>query len=217
MKRRNFMMTMATAVLGPLVNLRKEVSAENLMRAFCAEERCSRFDLESPFGVGSLTYATDSRAMIRAELSTREEYGQRFLPPVRSVWPHYWNPTGIWAPVEEFLQPTIGRDYQCCPECGNRRVSLGDQYPEENDPRLIDYDPDDNSVRDTSCVLCHGRDFGGKGISDVMGVYHMTFLLRRIAALPNALVCRSGSCDRAILFKADGFEGISLGVTDDEE
>jgi len=218
MKRRNFMMAIAGAMTVPLINLRNTVPAEKLMQAFCNPDY-HRFDLSNPFGAGSLTYATDSWAMVRAELVNRDEYATGRLPDVRKVWSEYWNPTGSWVPLVEsgMMIPTIEmKDYNVCPECGMRRVSLGDYYPDPDDPRImLDYDPDDNSIRDVSCVLCRGRDYNGKSVSCVLGVRHVSFGLRRIAVLPNAMVCRSASNDSAVLFRADGFEGISLGIVPD--
>lgn len=48
----------------------------------------------------------------------------------------------------------------------------------------------------------------------VCGWPHSTYMLKRIAALPNPMVCRSESREDAILFRDDGFQGISLGWTD---
>lgn len=91
-------------------------------------------------------------------------------------------------------------------------IDLRQSVPREN---LMLQFCDDNTLRDRSCSLCHGLDYTDPAWSDVLGVHHNSHMLKRIAALPNAMVCRSASREDAILFRAEGFQGISLGWSDD--
>lgn len=211
MIRRSFLKTMAGAFTAALVNLRPTIDNERLMIPFCDPDY-QRFDFASPFGIESLTYATDGKAMIRAEIARREEYGERRLPSnIADIWRAHWNHGGQWVPVQEYLTPTLHNDDDC-PECGDRRIDHGDDWPILTN--LLDYDPDTNTSRDPSCVLCKGRSYPGLNVCVIDGVHHNAFKLRRIAALPNAVICPSLSVADSLLFKADGFEGISLGYTD---
>lgn len=219
--RRSFLQAMAVAMAVPIIDLRPGIPREKLMLDFCDQDYL-RYNLKQPFGVGSLTYATDSRAMIRTELLNRSEVGEQRVPPVDKVWHDHWNPVGQWRELDDgILTPTIRKKYQLCPKCGDARVSFGEQYPDEGDwselCRLYNYDGDDNSIRDRSCDVCHGLDYQCAGFSDVLGVHHSSYMLKRIAALPNPMVCRSASVEHAVLFRADGFEGISLGNCREDE
>lgn len=214
MIRRTFLKSMAGAFAASLVNLRQSIDTERLLSGFCDPDH-ARYDFASPFGIGNLTYATDAYAIARSELVKREEYGERRLPPnVNHIWSLHWDHNNQWVPIQEFMTPVISRDDNC-PECGERRIFHGDQYPADNWPVLLDYDPDTNTSRDASCVLCKGRPYKGKNTSLLFGIEHSTYRLRRIATLPNAVVTASTSTTGSILFKADGFEGISMGFYED--
>lgn len=205
----------AAAIMAPAVKLRPAVPDERLMLAFCEDEPGFRWKLDKPFGVGSLTYATDRFAMVRAEIANRQQEGEVKLPPVSKVWTQYWEPSGRWQPVTpELIRPTLNVNGVECPDCGGRRISLGDQYPGINDYPGPGYDPDDNSVYDSSCKTCYGHamDCPRNQVCVVDGVPHSAWLMRRIMSLPNARVCSSRFDDLTILFTADGFEGISKGV-----
>lgn len=191
---------------------------ERLLLQFCDPEPW-RYDLSSPFGVGSLTYATDSRAMIRCELVSRLENGERHLPRnVIDIWGRYFRPTDWVDLTSEDIRPTEKFVSGSCPECGDRRVSFGEDYPTDQDyaDSLPDWDPDDNTIRDTSCECCHGRYYDGPSLVRICGVLHQSFLLRRILALPNPQICCSRSSmakkPDVLLFRASGFAGISLGI-----
>lgn len=215
--RRSAIKLIASAITVPLIKLRESVPDEKLMLAFCDADVC-RYDCSKPFGVGSLTYATDSRAMVRAEIVNRQECGEIKTPPCDAIWGKYWQPTGQWKPLTlEDIQPTI--EHWClCPDCGSRRIELP-EYPDLSDPIVnaryhrMAYDVDDNSIRDTSCKTCRGSDEKKPSAAEILGVRHSTWFARRILNLPNAKVCRTQFIPEALLFVADGFEGVSLGVT----
>ena len=214
--RRTFMKAIAASMTVPIIDLRPAVPRENLLLQFCDPEYL-RYNLSQPFGVGSLTYATDSHAMIRTELLNRSEVGEMRIPPVGKVWHDYWNPVGQWRELDQkILTPTLTREWQLCPKCGDARVSYGEAYPNDWTDLMnkYGYDPDDNTIRDRSCDVCHGMDYTDPAMSDVLGVVHSSFMLKRIAALPNPMICRSANSEHAVLFRADGFQGISLGWID---
>jgi len=208
---------LAAAVMAPTIQLRQSVPDEQLLLAFCqSPETYYRYNIEKPFGVGSLTYATDSMAMIRCELAGRIEDDERRLPDVKSIWENYHRPESRWRQLTpDDLRPTEFAN-ACCPECGDRRVSFGEEYPADELAAydLPDWDVDDNSIRDISCPLCHGREYSGPSCVRICGVLHSSWKLRRILALPNPAVCDSSYCGdpKVVLFRADGFEGISLGI-----
>lgn len=221
--RRSVLKSIAAAAMAPLVQLRHTVPDERLLLAFCGE-RFSLYKIDAPFGVGSLTYATDAYAMVRAEISNRVETGEARLPPVEEAWQKHWLPTAGWRPLTpDDLTPTFyatgkyGTPFKKCPYCGNRRKSLGETYPPMETHEdlqalgLLDYDVDTNTVRDTSCEFCRGTDYPGKDEVLLCGSLFKAYDLRRILALPNVRVCASKS-DGTMLFRADGFEGIARGL-----
>lgn len=214
------------SLMCPTIQLRQSIPDERLLIPFCAPESF-RYDFEKPFGVGSLTYATDARAMVRCELSSRVEDGERRLPKnVIGVWDYHWNPSKKWQPLtpDDVIPTETDRVTGMCPYCGDRRVSLGEHFPADQEHadellRKLDWDVDDNTIRDESCEHCHGRDYEGPSCVRIVGVEHQAWTMRRILSLPNVHVC-PGSYNRhrwgdsePLLFKADGFEGISLGMT----
>lgn len=218
--RRTVLKAIAASIMAPTIQLRNTVADERLLMQFCDAEYM-RYDLSKPFGVGSLTYATDSRAMIRCELAARVEDGERRLPRnVMDIWKGYFKPTDWIDLTPDNIRPTeMAYVTGSCPYCGDRRVSFGDDYPTDQefvDERCIDWDPDDNTIRDASCEHCHGRWYDGPTLVRICGVIHQSFLLRRILSLPNPQVCCSKASNvkepDVLLFRADGFEGITLGT-----
>jgi hypothetical protein len=213
--RRSLLRAAVVAAMAPVIELRNSVPDEKLMLAFCDPD-CNRYDLNQPFGVGSLTYASDTWAMVRADIPNRVEIDERRLPRnVSAIWQEHWHPDRFVPLTESLMTPTEPSDYPLCPVCGDARVKF---TPDHKNPehvnlcRVYDFDPDEFTIRDRSCECCSGLDYVGPDISNVCGIRHRSFYLRRIAALPNAKVCRSRSVASALLFVADGFEGISLGI-----
>jgi hypothetical protein len=228
--RRTVLKGIAAAIMAPTIQLRASVPDERLMLAFCDPD-CSRWAIDAPFGWGSLTYATDTRAMIRAEIANRQEVGERKLPPkIDQIWESWFRPAQQWRQLTpDDIQPTIADGIGMCFECGDRRVSYGDEYPDLNewgyftDERCgrLGYDIDDNTIRDESCPTCKGLAYGHKNITVICGQEHQSHNLKRILALPNAMVCPSElHMDKhapGLLFRADGFEGIALGLAPKDE
>lgn len=222
--RRSVLKGIAAAMMCPTIQLRASVPDERLLLPFCATE-FSRYSLDAPFGWGSLTYASDSMAMIRAEIGNRQEVGERRLPNVQQVWDCWFRPASQWRPLTPSdIEPTAQDGVGKCWLCGDRRVSYGPDFPEVNefgqfeDERCnrLGYDIDTNTIRDESCQRCKGRDFGHDTLCVLFGQEHQSHNLRRIVALPNVMVCTSEFNPKkhasALLFRADGFEGIALGL-----
>lgn len=219
LSRRSTLKAIAAAIMAPTIHLREAIPDERLLMAFCNPD-VFRFDFDKPFGVGSLTYASDSYSLIRCELASRVEDGERHLPKnVIEVWDAFYRPTQWRDLTPDDLIPTEGVT-GLCPYCGDRRVSFGVQWPTDQEyaDDLPDWDPDDNTIRDKSCKHCHGCYYEGPSCVRIGGILHDSWRLRRILALPNPRVCAAAvvsddeRISRAIVFKADGFEGISLGI-----
>lgn len=224
LSRRSVLKALAASLAAPVIQLRPEIPDEKLLLAFCSESEWRPIwkPLEKPFGIDSLTYATDRFAMIRCELPNRLEIDEIELPSVRDVWKKYWEPTGQWQLLTpDDVTPIKHDSWEPCPGCANRRVSLGENYPDFNDPVVsssmdrYDYDVDDNTIRDRSCPVCHGLKSSAKNVCVISGVEHSLWRLKKIAALPNVSVCRTAFDEHTILFRADGFEGISKGMVPD--
>ena len=133
--RRGFGKILAAFAVVPTVELRKQIDQERLLSAFCDHDSCKvHYDLEKPFGVGCLTYATDARHMVRTELAGRIENGERRLPRnVGEVWEKFFDFDGYR--LRPFELPSIQSciagpndftDPSICPACDGRRISLGD-------------------------------------------------------------------------------------------
>lgn len=223
--RRTVLKTMAAALMAPVVQLRPSIPDERLLLPFCDPD-ATRYNFEAPFGHGSLTYATDSSAMIRAEIANRQEVGERRFPKnIDEVWGNWFNPKARWRPlIQDDIVPILENDYAKCFQCGDRRISLGDCYPEldeygsplERRMRELGWDVDDNTIRDESCPRCRGLAVGHKNVAVLFGHQHQAHELKRILALPNPMICASGfepeEHAQGLLFRADGFEGIALGL-----
>lgn len=229
LSRRSVLKGIAAAIMAPTIQLRASVPDERLLLPFCDPDS-TRYNFEAPFGHGSLTYATDSRAMIRCELVNRQEIGERRLPKnIDETWGKWFRTKSQWRPLTlEDIQPTESNDYAACFECGDRRISLGEEWPElceygiPRDKRIneLGWDVDDNTIRDDSCPRCRGRAVGHLNVAVLFGQEHQSHNLKRIIALPNVMVCPSElSLDKhapGLLFRADGFEGIALGLVPKE-
>lgn len=227
--RRSMMQAVAAMLFAPTITLRETDNREKLLAAFCYDDNYGhrRFDINDPFRVGSLAYATDAKQICRAELpAIRDNEAERRIPPVESLWKSLWHPQK-WTPfvLPEYSRLTHKASYPLCPECGNRRISCGEAYPtrewlESQEASDYDYDVDDNSIRDQSCPACRGKDYREASIVMIAGEPFEYFPMRRIAALPNVRVTISRAIheeksiqpSRVLLFQADGFEGMAMPI-----
>jgi hypothetical protein len=227
MNRRSALQIIGASLFAPIVRLRPTVDREKLLRAFCDDWGISRYDLDQPFNVGSLTYASDSRSAVRAELCSAVEDGTRRIPDMDCVWQRLWHPSEFvpfeLPPVDSplLVKPLPVGNFMgmgTCPLCDDRRISFGEHYPSSLDEErtLPGYDPDDNTYRDPSCPLCRGMDFTGPSELIVQGVRMNYSRLKPIAALPNVRVAgnlRHVESGGPLVFKADGFEGLAMGLS----
>lgn len=216
--RRTVLKSIAAALMAPTVRLRQEIDREALMRPFCGEDL--RYSLSEPFQQGSLTYCSDTRRIIRAELTCPELVGERRLPNAVGLWNEKWR-DGQWIEIERpeitDLLPSPLEDLDnVCPLCLGRRISLGAEYPyrhnKEMDERMyrLGYDPDDNTIRDETCPRCQGRDYYGPSEFAINGLRYRWAMLAPIFDLPNVRFLPSEYEELPLLFKADGFEGMTM-------
>ena len=136
-----------------------------------------------PFGVGSLT-ATDARRIIRAEIISRKEVGERRIPNVNGLWRDEWKPDGELIPFEKPPLSSIRwgfHNHGDCPDCGGRRIpwdGVGKEYPNLDDAgfkhleRERGYDVDDNCVFDPACRTCRGRPYKGPSLFEFRGQFY---------------------------------------------
>lgn len=231
MKRRTFAKSIMASLLVPCLDLRPTVDREALLAAFADAEghRSYRYDMQQPFEHDGLAWATDGTAGVRAVLAHPPHSGEeKRLPPLPDVFRAGFVPGSRWVSLDGIIPSVRGKYHGICPGCGNRRKSMGDTYPDvdwlqSRDASDLDYDIEDNTIRDPSCVACGGRPYEGPTLCVVEGAHIEYWHLRRVLALPNAEVCVSrgdfpnaqGSWPHAICFRGDGFEGIHMGVRND--
>lgn len=233
MDRQSFLKSaasVATALMVPTVRLRPAVGREELLRPFCLTAEWSGRNYEqtfmAPFMRGGYTFGCDGNAIARTRLKQPEASGQEIMLPRNfdEVWDKHRHAAGEWrgfslpppAHAPLIHTPLTEQYGGTCPYCLVRRVSLGDLYPEsEQEERgLPSYDPDDNTVGDASCPDCRGRTYYEPSCLLVEGVVMDYAKLPRIAALPGVQVAR-GRLRDSIVFRADGFDGVAMGMVTD--
>ena len=165
--RRSFAKSIASLLMAPLLKYQPEqIDRHKLLGMFLDDihYESRRWDLRRPYVVGDYSYASDGRIMARISTSEAEHDDELIqIPPVEKAWSNLFQPDSFkpfrLADIDE-LQPAE-RHFGICPMCLNRRVSLGNNYPISTTPasELPDYDPDDNTIRDKSCELCHGKEY----------------------------------------------------------
>lgn len=221
--RRGFMGAAAALVMAPLIKLRPEIERESILREFCCQHSV-RYDLSTPFGIGSMTYGTDGRRAVRVELTARDEDGAGRRPDMETIFAAAWHPDR-WR---EFVLPqpedlTLSAGLEICPHCLNRRVPSGIdwkdmQWRPDGEPDLprhmqgLDWDVDDNTIRDASCVVCNGRRWRGPDcllIDELPFSYEVLAPLSRLSSVKVAMSEAYGGC---LLFAGDGFEGVVLSL-----
>ena len=218
MNRRDALKTLATIAMTPMVKLRAGIDREALMLPFCGES--SRYTLHVPFQQGSLTYATDSWRIVRAELTAPEIVGEKRLPPAAKLFEDSWHPRQwIEMPRPEVKELVIsnGDDpFGICPVCLGREISFGENYPdrevlEDLMRRGIRWDVDENAHGDESCPQCRGREYYGPSVV-VIGEERCSFaMMAPIWNLPGILrVSVNQKRGAPLLFTADGFEGMVM-------
>lgn len=217
--RRTVLKTIAATLLAPTIALRREIDREALVSAFCGES--FRYSIDKPFLHGGLTYATDARGIIRAELAAPLLDGaNRKLPNVAKCWEDCWRPSTKFVPFE--LPPVGGlltnKYGGTCPVCCGRRVpinvDLDSGWCASREASERGFDIDDMTVLDESCEHCNGKEFFGPSLAKIGNTFHSYHLIKRIAALPSVQVAEAKDVAGydLICFRADGFEGMQMGV-----
>lgn len=216
--------TSLSILMGVVIKIRPEIDRERILAAFCGEFyaliRGRRYKIDCPFGVGTLAYATDGASIVRTELASRIEVGDCVVPDMEQAYRAYWPGKCFWTP---FTLPSIHDlidhvEGVSCPLCDDRRVSLGDEYPDfgpNGEPvdhalSVYGYDVDDNSIRDRSCQLCRGLTYRGPNAIRIRSVAMAYSRLKPIAAIGNVEV--ASTMDHVLLFRGNGFEGIAMGL-----
>lgn len=229
--RRTAILGSIAALFAPTVRLRNQIDIERLLQGFLDdEEYVIRYDHSKPYHLGGWTYATDARHMAWAELSKPDEDGStRKIPNIEDVRRNLFKPTkwvDLQLPAIETLAVSdwsSGYD-GLCPVCGNRRVSLGDNYPSPERMAQPDYDPDDNTIRDRSCEFCRGGQRDNlPSVATICGMPFSYWRLLPIAAIPGVRVSATerveipDRCDtptKVLCFEADGIQGVAMGLRD---
>lgn len=195
MQRRSFVKSLSSLLLVPLLRYQPaDIDRHKLLGMFLGDDACNlRFDLTRPYVVGDHAYASDGRVMARIDTDESECDDKSIkVPPVGYTWNKYYAPYESWKPfrlveVEELL-PAL-TNCGMCPLCDDRRVSYGSAYPTtEADVYGKSYDPDDNTIRDESCPVCHGRQYDKRcyqGIGDIKILYRYA---KKLAAIPGCEV-----------------------------
>jgi len=217
--RRTVLKSIAAAMMAPTIRLRNEIDREALMRPFCGDD--FRHSLSEPFQQGSLTYCTDARRIIRAELTAPEIVGERRLPNAVRLWNQNWR-SGQFMPIKHpainDLLPSSEPDIPgTCPKCFERRVCLGAEYPPCDDDGMVSmrlqrlgWDVDDNTVRDASCPLCHGLEYYGPSQMEIGRLRYSYALIAPVFALPGVVFLPAEATGQPLLFRAEGFEGMAM-------
>jgi hypothetical protein len=155
--RRAFMQTasaiVASGLFRPTLILRDEIDREAMLRQFCDIDGATRYAMTEPFSIGSLSYATDARWMVRTELaSTLDDGVPKRRPPAEDTFNTYWFASRQWRELELPRLEDLVLGSQICPVCHDRRISVADRW--QAYCYDSDYDPDDQTIHDRSCHWC---------------------------------------------------------------
>lgn len=216
--RRSVLKASLSALFSPTVILRDDFHRERLLRPFC-DPGTLRYDLSEPFNVGSLTYATCGRQIVRCELvSTIDDGIAKKRPNVEQVYDELFKPRSEFIPLELPPIESLELNDFGCPVCHDRRLPAGD-FRDEDFELKYDYDPDSETIADTSCRWCHKANGSQRERFPSLvvmggGSHRFTYQsLLKIAAIPKVGVSLSISDHDKdmplLLFRGDGFEGIA--------
>jgi hypothetical protein len=217
--------TAAVALAGlfrPTVLLRESIDREAILKKFCERYPLNtRYAIAEPFSVDSLTYATDGRWMIRAELAAPIDAGEpKRRPPVHEVfdrWDHSRAMREMESPTDSDLLWGSGL---ACPHCQDKRVDVSDDWERYAD--ALDFDGDDCTIGDRNCPVCWDPVLNrGRGAYPCMvkiGGYHFEAVrVREILAIPGMRVGAAPAWFEnrrvgVLQFEGNGFQGIMAGV-----
>lgn len=200
--RRTMLKVGWAAMICRLVDLRSDVADERLLQLFCDDDDASlygMYDLRKPFQNGSLTYGTDARCMVRAELLNPVVGDERRIPPAAQVFSNLWRPSNQWVPLGDLNLVSDRVDLQGeidCPRCGSScTVDVPEDFPVFNDNGEVSkdgrdlvykygMDPDTWKIRDKNCPVCHGLQMRGQTVVEVNGSNFALQYIEKIRQLP---------------------------------
>jgi hypothetical protein len=215
-------MAVSTLLMRPTILLRNEIDRESILLGFCDHaQSVMRYDLSSPFTLGSLTYSTDARVMVRAELSSPIDDGRDILrPPAEETFKQLWRDGLKYHDLELLRLEDLSEGYGVCPACDGRRIPVSqDQWEQYWDDD--DFEPDDSTISDRTCEWHWDRRKNEprekvKCIATIDGLGFNQFYLKKVATIPNVRVAASLNDPSAnvglLQFFGDGFEGMLMGV-----
>lgn len=223
MQRRTFNKALASLLTVPLLNLQPLTIDRHKLLSMFLGESWQRYDLSRPYILDGFSYATDARVMARITTSDDESLDETIkIPPLQNVWDTAFKPERQWERfhLHDIKDLVLSPIYNICPVCDDRRVSYGKEYPADEDTALAlpDYDPDDNTIRDVSCELCHGRNYEGPSLQPIAGKKIAYRYAKKLAAIPGCEVSVSAghgytNGHQTILFRSDvGIGGILMPV-----
>lgn len=232
LSRRTVLKSIAAVVMAPTVTLRKTVDREAILGAFVDDIESCLYGtrLMSPMVHNEHVWATNGRELIRTfDNGFERDGGEDRLPDLTGTWDALWRPDGF----ADFRLPRISElthhpcnEYAVCPVCDNRRVSYGPTYPEWHCPvaNEYDWDVDDNTIRDSSCPACHGKEYQGPSVFLIQGVPFQYYRIKKLAMVPNCRVSVTGSIKNpankhaspVLCFQGDGFSGLAMPLIDAE-
>ncbi len=226
--RRTALASLATAAAGlvvPTLQLRATDPREAILKSFADTDFYARYDVNHPFMLDDLCYATNNREIIRGSLPLAAMSGQCRLPPVAGLFNQYFRPQLPWRPFSLPNIDSLTYHKGICPVCDDRRISYGEHYPASQEimDSLPCYDVDDNTYRDPSCDFCHGR-FGSLPSIfqpfENISTYFSYSRMKKIAAIPGVEVSyfrrrdpEKNSIEGFLLFRCHDFEGIACPVS----
>jgi hypothetical protein len=188
------------------------------MRSFCSTYEESKWSLKDPFQQGSLTYASDTRRIIRGELTAPEISGERRLPDAAKVYETEWQPRRWFdmdRPALESLVKWSSSEDGPCPACHDRMISHGKNYDLQKiadwEKRGVRWDVDENVSGDESCEVCKGTYYKGPCYLPVGRDLYAFGLLAPIWDFPGQVRFAENRRDGGpLLFEVDGFQGMVM-------
>ena len=227
MQRRTFSKSLAAMLVVPLLKFQpKTIDRHELLNVFLGDDHFlgARYDLTRPYVVNQHAYASDGRIMARITTCEAEHDDEMIkVPPVELVWnAHFISTERKWetfklADYNELVPPQSSWG-ATCPMCNDRRISFGDSYPTDQHTadQLPEYDPDDNTIRDASCEMCHGKSFFGGSYQKIGNQVIAYQYAKKLAEVPGCEVNigavmkhHRGSEFQAVLFRSEiGIAGV---------
>lgn len=227
MERRTFITTISSALLVPLLKIDQSYDLHGLLQNFTDKDVYQRYDLTRPYVVNNFAYASDARIMARIPSRFGDESDEQIKKPdFDGVYQAFWK-DGDFKPFRLPDPNDCVWSQSRCWKCDSRRVdatAFVATKPDEYDQIVKDYDPDNNTILDDSCDVCHGETHSNSGrtVEFSNGLRFDYYYMKKIAKIPGVEIAmeviehRKGVVldQKPILrFKSDiGISGVVLGV-----